>query len=114
MEIRDARKLSPKAQDSIRVRAVRAVLGGKSQVEVAAIFGVSREAVGALIERKFGVRLAPSTVGPLPPVVGLLPAEANPQGLRAESDPDPLLAADEIPGDPAAGQGTRRPDLLGR
>jgi transposase len=45
MEIRDARKLSPKAQESIRMRAVRAVLGGKSQVEVAAIFGVSRVAV---------------------------------------------------------------------
>lgn len=45
MVIGDARKLSPKAQESIRMRAVQAVLDGKTQVEVAAIFGVSRVAI---------------------------------------------------------------------
>ena len=124
MQTTDARKLPPKAQENIRRLAVQAVLNGKTQVETAELFGVSRvaiwkwlkafqqngeqalqakpqgrptgggklkgfqaawaarlvrgkypdqlrlpfalwtrEAVGALIERKFGVSLALSTIG---------------------------------------------------
>jgi transposase len=46
MENRDARSLSSAAQEALRRRAVKAVLGGKKQVEVAEVFGVTRQAVG--------------------------------------------------------------------
>ena len=42
----DARSFSPKTQEAIRQKAVKAVLDGKKQVEVAQIFGVTRHAVG--------------------------------------------------------------------
>ncbi|MEW5775123.1 MAG: IS630 family transposase [Thermodesulfobacteriota bacterium] len=45
MVVDDARKLPPAAQESIRMRAVQAVLDGKTRVEAAAIFGVSRVAI---------------------------------------------------------------------
>ena len=41
----DARYLFPKAQEVIRLRAVRAVLEGQSQIQVAEIFGVARVTV---------------------------------------------------------------------
>jgi transposase len=46
MQVKDARSLPPVAQEDIRKKAVKAVIGGKKQVEVAKIFGVSRQAVG--------------------------------------------------------------------
>ncbi len=49
MNKRDARSLSPEAQEAIRQKAVKAVLEGKKQVEVAQIFGVTRHAVGKWI-----------------------------------------------------------------
>lgn len=45
MEEVDARSLSPKAQERLRQLAVKAVLDGKKQVEVAKLFGVTRRAV---------------------------------------------------------------------
>lgn len=45
MKILDFRKLCPQAQEEIRKRAVRAVLSGRSEKEVAADFGVSPQAV---------------------------------------------------------------------
>jgi transposase len=42
----DARSLAPAAQGALRVRAVRAVVDGMSQTEAAAVFGVTRQAVG--------------------------------------------------------------------
>lgn len=45
MNKQDARRLSPSIQEEIRKRAVRAVLSGKSQTEVAQIYGVSRTSV---------------------------------------------------------------------
>jgi transposase len=45
MEDVDARSLSPKAQERLRQLAVKAVLDGKKQVEVAKLFGVTRRAV---------------------------------------------------------------------
>lgn len=42
----DARSLSQQAQEQLRVRAVRAVCAGVSQLEAARLFGVSRQAVG--------------------------------------------------------------------
>jgi transposase len=41
----DTRTLSPSAQEALRIRAVEAVLSGKTQVEVARLFGVSRTRV---------------------------------------------------------------------
>ena len=45
MEKVDARSLSPKAQERIRQLAVKAVLDGAKQVEVAKLYGVTRRAV---------------------------------------------------------------------
>jgi len=45
MEKVDARSLSPKAQERLRQLAVKAVVDGKKQVEVAKLFGVTRRAV---------------------------------------------------------------------
>lgn len=46
MKTRDARSLPAIAQEDIRLKAVKAVLAGKTQVEVARMFGVTRQAVG--------------------------------------------------------------------
>lgn len=50
MKIRDARSLPAIAQEDIRLKAVKAVLAGKKQVEVARIFGVTRQAVGIWVK----------------------------------------------------------------
>src|SRR4030066_1418305 len=46
----DTRTLSPSAQESLRIRAVKAVLTGRAQLEVAGIFGVPRQTVGLWIK----------------------------------------------------------------
>jgi len=46
MSSQDARSLPQAAQEDIRRKAVRAVLDGHTQLEVAEIFGVTRQAVG--------------------------------------------------------------------
>ena len=51
MEIRDARSLPPIAQEELRLRAIKAVIDGKKQVEVAEILGVTRQAVGKWVGR---------------------------------------------------------------
>jgi len=45
MKILDARSLPPLVQEHLRVRAVRAVLGGMGPGEVARTFGITRQAV---------------------------------------------------------------------
>lgn len=50
METRDARSLPSKAQEALRMRAVAAVAGGRKQVEVAEIFGVTRQALGRWVK----------------------------------------------------------------
>lgn len=50
METIDARSLPRKAQESIRRLAVKAVLDGKTQLEVAKIYGVTRQAVGKWVK----------------------------------------------------------------
>jgi transposase len=45
METRDARSLPALAQQDLRNRAVKAVLDGRKQVEVAEVFGVTRQAI---------------------------------------------------------------------
>jgi transposase len=49
MEKVDARSLSPKAQERLRQLAVKAVVDGKKQVEVAKLFGVTRRAISKWI-----------------------------------------------------------------
>ena len=46
MKTKDARSLPAVAQEDVRFKAVKAVVGGKKQVEVADIFAVTRQAVG--------------------------------------------------------------------
>lgn len=50
MKIRDARSLSSEAQEDIRRKAVKAVLNGKKRLEVAKLFGVSRQIVGEWVK----------------------------------------------------------------
>lgn len=50
MKIRDVRSLPAIAQEDIRFKAVKAVLADTKQVEVAKIFGVTRQAVGKWVK----------------------------------------------------------------
>jgi transposase len=50
MEKIDFRSLPPKAQEAIRRKAVTAVIDGKTQIEAAELFGVTRQAVGNWVE----------------------------------------------------------------
>src|SRR4030067_2369164 len=54
----DTRTLSPSAQESLRIRAVKAVLDGHTQVKVAGILGVPRQTVGLWVKahRRGGLR----------------------------------------------------------
>jgi len=45
MKTKDARSLSREAQEALRIRAVKAVLTGLTQLKVAALFSVSRQAL---------------------------------------------------------------------
>ncbi len=45
MKSKDARSLSPDTQEAMRMKAVKAVLDGKTQIETAKIFGVTRQAL---------------------------------------------------------------------
>lgn len=51
MKTKDFRSLPPEAQEDIRRKAVRAVLQGKKRQEVARLFGVTRQSVGAWTAR---------------------------------------------------------------
>ena len=50
MKTRDARSLPSIAQQDIRLKAIKAFKSGKTQVEVAKIFGVTRHAVGKWVK----------------------------------------------------------------
>src|SRR4030067_463558 len=54
----DPRPPPPSAQESLRIRAVKAVLAGHTQVEVAGIFEVPRQTVGLWVKahRRGGLR----------------------------------------------------------
>jgi transposase len=51
MKIQDARSLPPVAQEDLRRKVIQAVMEGKKQVEVAKLFGVTRQAVGKWVRR---------------------------------------------------------------
>jgi len=46
VKIKDARSLPSIAQEDLRQKAIKAIIGGKKQVDVAKILGVTRQAVG--------------------------------------------------------------------
>ena len=50
MRTRDARSLPSIAQEDLRRKAMKAVLDGKKQTEVAEVFGVTRQAVGKWVK----------------------------------------------------------------
>lgn len=52
MERLDARRLAPRAQESLRLRVVRAVRAGMSQAAAARVFGVSRQSVNGWEQRR--------------------------------------------------------------
>jgi transposase len=51
MKTKDFRSLHSQAQEDLRMKAVKAVVEGKTRMEVARIFGVTRESVGAWVKR---------------------------------------------------------------
>ena len=51
MKTKDFRSLLPQAQEDLRVKAVKAVLGGRTRQEVGELFGVTRQSVGDWVKR---------------------------------------------------------------
>ncbi|MDI6784079.1 MAG: IS630 family transposase [bacterium] len=80
MRIRDARSLPPEAQEDIRCKAVKAVLDGRKQIDVAQIFGVTRQAVGNWVRtyRKGGAQVLKAKLKGRPKGGSLLPWQAAP------------------------------------
>ncbi len=78
MNKRDARFLSPHAQEDLRRRVVAAVRGGMYQAEAARTFGVSRQSVNNWIKRvrSGGLRCLRSGRRGRPPVQRLAPHQA--------------------------------------
>jgi transposase len=50
MKIKDARSLPPVAQEDLRRKVIKSILGGKKQVEAAELFGVTRQAIVKWLE----------------------------------------------------------------
>jgi len=50
MKIEDARSLPPKAQEAIRIKAFETVISGNKQVEIAPLFGITRQALGKWVK----------------------------------------------------------------
>jgi transposase len=51
MKIKDARSLPSTAQEDLRRKVLRAIMGGKKQAEVAALFGVTRQSISKWVKR---------------------------------------------------------------
>jgi transposase len=86
----DTRTLSPTAQESLRIRAVKAVLAGHTQVVVAGIFGVPRQTVGIWVKahRRGGLRALKAKPRGRPKGGTLLPWQAA-QIVRSITDRTP-------------------------
>ena len=78
MKIRDARTLPSIAQEDLRLKVIKAVLEGKTQVEAAQIFGVTRQAVGKWVKkyREGGIRALRARKRGRPSKPSLLPGPA--------------------------------------
>lgn len=93
MEQPDFRSLNPRAQEAIRFRAMAALKEGRSKTEVAAIFGVSRQAIhGWVAQHKRGGAPALQARRRGRPVGGSLDAKAQRliRGLIEDHCPDQL------------------------
>jgi len=93
MEQPDFRSLNPQAQEAIRFRAMAALKEGRSKTEVAAIFGVSRQAIhGWVAQHKRGGARALQAKRRGRPVGGSLDAKAQRliRGLIEDHFPDQL------------------------
>jgi transposase len=78
MKMRDARTLPSIAQEDLRRKVLRGVMEGKRQVEVAQLFGVTRQAVGKWVKkyREGGVRALRARKRGRPSTSSLLPWQA--------------------------------------
>jgi len=78
MKTLDARSLPSVAQEDLRRKAVKAVLDGKTQVEAAKLFGITRQAVGKWMKayREGGVKKLKAKRKGRPKGVSLLPWQA--------------------------------------
>ena len=78
MKTLDARSLPTIAQEDLRRKAVKAVLDGKTQVEVAKLFGITRQAVGKWMKayREGGVKKLKAKRKGRPKGCSLLPWQA--------------------------------------
>jgi transposase len=78
MKMRDARTLPSVAQEDLRRKVLKAIMGGKRQVEVAQLFGVTRQAVGKWVKkyREGGVRSLRAKKRGRPSKKSLLPWQA--------------------------------------
>ena len=94
MNTTDVRKLSPKAQETIRVKAVQAVMNGMKQVDAARVFGVTRQSVGVWVKayRAGGMKMLEARKEGRPPGNGKLKGwqAACIVKLITESDPRQL------------------------
>ena len=90
MKIKDARSLPAIAQEDLRRKAVKAVQEGGKQVEVAELFGVTRQAVGRWVKsyREGGSRRLKARRQGRPPGRSLEPWQAA-QTVRAITDRHP-------------------------
>lgn len=90
MKIRDARSLPAVAQEELRKKAVRAVLNGNSQIDVANMFAVTRQAVGRWVKahRHGGARALKGRVRGRPRGGSLAPWQAA-QIVRSIADRTP-------------------------
>ena len=78
MKTHDARSLPSIAQEDLRRKAINAVLDGKKQVEVAEVFGITRQAVGKWVKtyRKGGEKALKAKRRGRPKGGSLLPWQA--------------------------------------
>ena len=78
MKMRDARTLPSVAQEDLRRKVLRAIVNGEKQVEVAQLFGVTRQAVGKWVKkyRKGGARALRAGKRGRPSKSSLLPWQA--------------------------------------
>ncbi|MEV5544293.1 helix-turn-helix domain-containing protein [Saccharopolyspora shandongensis] len=61
--VRDARRLSPEAQEDLRRRVVAAVHGGMSQAEAAQVFAVAPQSVSRWVQGNRARRVLPRVAG---------------------------------------------------
>src|ERR1700688_1799500 len=108
MDAHDARSLPAKAQETLRLRVVKAVRNGMSQTEAAGVFGLARGTINGWVNRaqRQGLRALRAPRRGAAPAVALGSASG---GHRRSHDPQRLSRPDELtvcPVDPRSGATT--------